>query len=102
MGVLLAAVLPASLVGLDVALPMNPGWQTPTYITGSDPVTIGTGIFPFLPILIMVLREISAGALRAMCATKGLVLAARMSGKIKAWFQRLNLNFSHWHCRHLD
>lgn len=91
MGVLLTAVLPAGLVGLEIASPTDPRWQTPTYIVSSDPLIMGTGIFPFLPILIMVLREISAGALRAMCATKGLVLAARMSGKIKAWFQGLTL-----------
>jgi CDP-diacylglycerol--glycerol-3-phosphate 3-phosphatidyltransferase len=35
----------------------------------------------------MVLREIIAGALRAMTATRGLVLAARTSGKVKAWVQ---------------
>jgi CDP-diacylglycerol--glycerol-3-phosphate 3-phosphatidyltransferase len=45
------------------------------------------GFFPFVPVLIMVLREVVAGALRSMSATKGLVLAARMSGKVKAWFQ---------------
>jgi CDP-diacylglycerol--glycerol-3-phosphate 3-phosphatidyltransferase len=45
------------------------------------------GIAPFLPVLLMTLREIIAGALRSMAATKGLVLAARMSGKVKAWFQ---------------
>ena len=91
MGVLLTAVLPAGLDGLEVATPTNPGWQTPTYIISTEPVEMGTGIFPFLPILIMVLREISAGALRAICATKSLVLAARMSGKIKAWFQGIAL-----------
>lgn len=45
------------------------------------------GIAPFLAVMLMVLREIIAGALRSMAATKGLVLAARMSGKVKAWFQ---------------
>lgn len=91
MGVMLTAVLPAGLVGLAIAEPSDPRWQTPTYVSSLDPLVIGTGIFPFIPVLIMVLREIAAGALRAMCATKGVVLAARMSGKIKAWFQGLTL-----------
>ncbi|TVR39462.1 MAG: hypothetical protein EA402_14595 [Planctomycetota bacterium] len=91
MGVMLAAVLPAGAIGLSVAAPTDPRWQAPTYIADLDPLLIGTGVFPFLPVLIMVLREIAAGALRAMCATKGLVLAARLSGKVKAWFQGLTL-----------
>ncbi|TVR12545.1 MAG: hypothetical protein EA401_08810 [Planctomycetota bacterium] len=93
MAVMLAAVLPAGLVGLSVAEPTNPLWQTPTYASlGSEGALIlGTGIFPFLPVLLMVLREIVAGALRAMCASKGLVLAARTSGKVKAWFQGFTL-----------
>lgn len=45
------------------------------------------GMLPFLPVLLMVLREVVAGALRSMSATRGLVLAARTSGKVKAWFQ---------------
>lgn len=46
-----------------------------------------SGLVPFLPVLVMILREIVAGALRSMAATKGLVLAARTSGKAKAWAQ---------------
>ena len=42
---------------------------------------------PWLPVTLMVLREVMAGALRAMTATRGLVLAARSSGKLKAWLQ---------------
>jgi CDP-diacylglycerol---glycerol-3-phosphate 3-phosphatidyltransferase len=52
---------------------------------------IGAGLVPWLPVLLMVLREIIAGALRSMTATKGLVLAARTSGKIKAWVQGVTL-----------
>jgi CDP-diacylglycerol--glycerol-3-phosphate 3-phosphatidyltransferase len=48
---------------------------------------LGAGLVPWLPVLLMVLREIVAGALRSMTATKGLVLAARWSGKLKAWLQ---------------
>lgn len=49
------------------------------------------GLVPWLPVFLMVLREIVAGALRAMTATKGLVLAARTSGKVKAWVQGLTV-----------
>ncbi len=48
---------------------------------------LGIGLMPWLPVFLMVLRELIAGALRAMTATRGLVLAARTSGKVKAWFQ---------------
>jgi CDP-diacylglycerol--glycerol-3-phosphate 3-phosphatidyltransferase len=45
------------------------------------------GLVPWLPVFLMTLREVVAGALRAMTATRGLVLAARTSGKVKAWIQ---------------
>ena len=60
------------------------------YAVGRDAAghpILGAGLVPWLPVLLMVLREIVAGALRAMTATKGLVLAARPSGKLKAWVQ---------------
>lgn len=53
--------------------------------------SLHAGLVPWLPVFLMVLREIVAGALRAMTATKGLVLAARTSGKVKAWFQGLTI-----------
>jgi len=53
----------------------------------SGHAVLGAGLVPWLPVLLMALREIVAGALRAMTATKGLVLAARTSGKAKAWVQ---------------
>jgi CDP-diacylglycerol--glycerol-3-phosphate 3-phosphatidyltransferase len=49
------------------------------------------GLAPWLPVYLMLMREIVAGALRAMTATKGLVLAARTSGKVKAWLQGIAL-----------
>ena len=52
---------------------------------------MGAGLVPWLPVALMVLRELVAGALRAMTASRGLVLAARTSGKIKAWFQGVTL-----------
>jgi phosphatidylglycerophosphate synthase len=48
---------------------------------------LGAGLVPWLPVVLMTLREIVAGALRSMTASKGLVLAARTSGKLKAWVQ---------------
>jgi len=53
----------------------------------NDVVVLGAGLAPWLPVLLMVIREIIAGALRSMTASRGLVLAARTSGKIKAWVQ---------------
>jgi CDP-diacylglycerol---glycerol-3-phosphate 3-phosphatidyltransferase len=54
-------------------------------------LVLGAGLVPWLPVLLMVLREIVAGALRSMTASKGLVLAARTSGKVKAWVQGYTL-----------
>jgi CDP-diacylglycerol--glycerol-3-phosphate 3-phosphatidyltransferase len=52
---------------------------------------LGAGLVPFIPVLLMAMREIIAGALRAMTAVKGLALAARSSGKLKAWVQGATL-----------
>jgi phosphatidylglycerophosphate synthase len=54
-------------------------------------VVLGAGLVPWLPVLLMALREIVAGALRSMTASRGLVLAARTSGKLKAWVQGYTL-----------
>lgn len=50
-------------------------------------MVLGAGLAPWLPVLLMVLRELMAGALRSMAASKGYVLAARWPGKFKAWLQ---------------
>jgi CDP-diacylglycerol--glycerol-3-phosphate 3-phosphatidyltransferase len=52
---------------------------------------LSTTPIPWLPVFLMVMREIVAGALRAMTATRGLVLAARTSGKVKAWAQGITI-----------
>ena len=89
-------LLPAGGVGQIVLIPQEIStWYfliyPPIYSVASESaangIQQGTGLIPFLPVLIMALREIVAGALRSMAASKGLVLAARMSGKIKAWMQ---------------
>ena len=58
--------------------------------TGTD-FHLGAGLVPWFPVFLMVIREIIAGALRAMTAARGLILAARTSGKVKAWFQGVTL-----------
>jgi CDP-diacylglycerol--glycerol-3-phosphate 3-phosphatidyltransferase len=60
------------------------------YVVG-DERAAAYGMMPWAPVFLMVLREIIAGALRAMTATKGLVLAARTSGKVKAWMQGVTI-----------
>ncbi len=60
----------------------------PVYLLSTDGEgQWGAGLVPWLPVFLMILRELVAGALRAMTAARGLVLAARTSGKLKAWFQ---------------
>lgn len=80
----LALLLPAGGSG-HVPVAALPAWFGPLALhTEAGP---RCGLAPFLPVLLMVLRELVAGALRSMTATKGLVLAARTSGKLKAWAQ---------------
>jgi CDP-diacylglycerol--glycerol-3-phosphate 3-phosphatidyltransferase len=105
--VFLAYLLPAGGVGYVVVASGQGGpgvdgaqhisvdalWGQSVYVVGwqdGAPV-LGAGLIPWLPVFLMVLRELVAGALRAMAATKGLVLAARNSGKVKAWFQGVAL-----------
>lgn len=101
MGIFLAYLLPAAGVGYPVAVT---GGTEVTHAIGHVATTstiasvhqgiylladrtVGAGLVPWFPVFLMVLRELIAGALRAMTAARGLVLAARTSGKIKAWFQ---------------
>ena len=95
-------LLPAGGVGVQVLLypeVANSHW----YFLWSPPIysvipeaeyqeySHGAGLVPVLPVILMTLREIIAGALRSMAASRGLVLAARMSGKIKAWLQGVTI-----------
>lgn len=84
----LALLLPAGGTGFPVTLPGD-GVQQQVYLVGSAagaPV-LGAALMPWLPVVLMVMREVVQGALRAMCAVRGLTLAARWSGKAKAWVQ---------------
>lgn len=91
--IFLVFLLPAGGTGIAVATASGswPGLITPpVYHLGTDAdgaAILGAGLVPWIPVWLMVMREIVAGALRAMAATKGLVLAARNSGKFKAWLQ---------------
>ena len=92
--VFLALMLPAGGIGLPIAadaLGTIGRWQPVFAIPSSSgaaasPLLV-VGMVPVLPVALMVLRETIAGALRAMTAARGLVLAARSSGKLKAWLQ---------------
>lgn len=81
----LVLLLPAGGIGLPAERGSIPVIEAPVYWLASD--VLGAGLVPWLPVVLMVVREIVAGALRAMAATRGLVLAARFSGKAKAWAQ---------------
>ncbi len=92
MGVFLAFLLPVGGVGYHLG--SEHAWGQAIHVIGVDghgaPVQ-GAGLVPWLPVFLMVLRELLAGALRAMTAAKGIVLAARTSGKVKAWCQGLTI-----------
>ncbi len=94
MSVFLAFLLPAGGVGYQLAQGALPAWTAfllpHTFVVGhgaDGAVLVGTACVPWLPVFLMAMREIVAGAIRAMAATKGLVLAARTSGKVKAILQ---------------
>ena len=98
LGVFLAFLLPAGGVGWAVTtdsaavsatvLAAEHVGQEIYLVAGG---ALGAGLAPWLPVFLMAIREVIAGALRAMTATRGLVLAARTSGKVKAWLQGITL-----------
>ncbi|MBN8524849.1 MAG: CDP-alcohol phosphatidyltransferase family protein [Planctomycetes bacterium] len=88
--VYLALLLPAGGVGFTVTAAQAADLQQSVHlvgIAGDGSAILGAGLMPWLPVVLMVMREIVQGAVRAMCAARGLVLAARWSGKAKAWVQ---------------
>lgn len=88
--VYLALLLPAGGVGFAVTAAQAADLQQSVHlvgIAGDGSAILGAGLMPWLPVVLMVMREIVQGAVRAMCAARGLVLAARWSGKAKAWVQ---------------
>lgn len=90
MFVYLALLLPAGGVGYTVSAAEASHLQQSVFLVGlqadGSPL-LGAALMPWLPVVLMVMREIVQGAVRAMCASRGLVLAARTSGKVKAWVQ---------------
>ena len=106
LGVFMAFLLPAGGLGWAVTTDPNLVGRVTTVGLAHDVIsvesvhqsvyllsngTLGAGLAPWLPVFLMAMREVVAGALRAMTATRGLVLAARTSGKVKAWFQGITL-----------
>jgi CDP-diacylglycerol--glycerol-3-phosphate 3-phosphatidyltransferase len=91
MSLFLAFLLPAGGVGYELPDQGVLGGIGGQLTLWSSPNQVHVGLTPWLPVYLMVMREIVAGALRAMAATRGLVLAARTSGKVKAWLQGITL-----------
>jgi len=99
LSVFFVLLLPAGGQGYPV--PIELAHDTTTYAikplvfaVGRDEasrIVLGAGLAPWLPVLLMVLRELMAGALRSMAASQGHVLAARWPGKLKAWLQGVAL-----------
>jgi CDP-diacylglycerol---glycerol-3-phosphate 3-phosphatidyltransferase len=90
MMVYLALLLPAGGVGYAATAATAAHLQQSVFVVGATAdgtALLGAGLMPWLPVVLMVMREIVQGAIRAMCAARGLVLAARWSGKVKAWVQ---------------
>lgn len=87
--IFLVLLLPAGGVGYPIEAIDFGGVQQLVFarLDEHGQVVAVAGLAPWLPVFLMALREVLAGALRAMTATKGLVLAARTSGKAKAWLQ---------------
>lgn len=79
----------ADTVGYDATTNAIADVQQSIFLVG--PATYGAALVPWFPVFLMVIRELIAGALRAMTASRGLVLAARTSGKVKAWFQGVTI-----------
>lgn len=92
-------LVPAGGVGYPASVDMlgDSYWLylPPIYLIegGANPV-YGSGLVPVLPVMIMVIREIVVGALRSMAASKNIILAARQSGKVKAWAQGIAISFA--------
>jgi phosphatidylglycerophosphate synthase len=99
LSVFLVLLLPAGGQGYPVPIAITEDTTTHAikplvFAVGRDPagtVILGAGLAPWLPVLLMVLRELMAGALRSMAASKGYVLAARWPGKLKAWLHGVAL-----------
>jgi CDP-diacylglycerol--glycerol-3-phosphate 3-phosphatidyltransferase len=93
LAVFLAFLLPAGGVGYRFdpsVLPAWTHWLLPPAHFDRDAAGAPVAAYacvPWLPVFLMALREIVAGAIRAMAASRGLVLAARTSGKVKAMLQ---------------
>ena len=84
MSTLLIMTIPLAVGGNAV---FGSAWPAGTWYGQQEGVAGTIALAPWLAVYLQVMREFVAGSLRAMAATKGLVLAARWSGKIKATVQ---------------
>ena len=85
--VYLTLILPAGGIGWHLEPGTAPQQSVYLISQAGGTLTPGVGLMPWLPVVLMVMREIVQGAVRTMCASRGLILAARWSGKFKAWIQ---------------
>lgn len=71
----------------DLGKILDPVADTVTHISLFLTFTQGVVLLPLWFVLIFLYRELFIGALRTLCALRGVALAARFSGKIKAVMQ---------------
>ncbi|MCC6128171.1 MAG: CDP-alcohol phosphatidyltransferase family protein [Chlamydiae bacterium] len=73
----------------DLGKVLDPMADSVTHISFFLTFTQGIVQLPLLLVLIFLYREFFVGTLRTLCALRGLALAARLSGKLKAVLQAL-------------
>lgn len=71
----------------DIGKVLDPMADTITHVSLFFSFTQGFVSLPLLPVLVFLYRDIFVTTLRTLCALKGVALAARMSGKVKAFLQ---------------
>jgi CDP-diacylglycerol--glycerol-3-phosphate 3-phosphatidyltransferase len=71
----------------DLGKILDPVADSATHISLFFTFTQGVVQLPILLVLVFLYRELFVGALRTLCALRGIALAARASGKLKAIFQ---------------
>jgi CDP-diacylglycerol--glycerol-3-phosphate 3-phosphatidyltransferase len=52
---------------------------------------LSRGIVPLIPVVVLFYRDSTISLTRILCGRSGITLGARMTGKIKAWFQALGI-----------
>jgi CDP-diacylglycerol--glycerol-3-phosphate 3-phosphatidyltransferase len=75
----------------DLGKVLDPMADTVTHLSLFLGFTQGVVQLPLIPILIILYRDVFVSTLRTVCALKGVALAARPSGKLKAILQAVSL-----------